>query len=132
MTKVLIVDDERDILEEASEALSEEGYEAICAGGVEDALDALRNHPDIGVVVTDLKMPGKPGGDLIKAARQEFKRPITFIVMSGHGSPRVETDGVDIEKFPFLRKPLDIDEFLEAVETAVTSGNERERDGRQE
>lgn len=132
MVKVLLVDDEPDILDEACETLTDEGYDAICAGSVDEALEELRNHPDIGIVVTDLKMPGRNGGDLIKTARQEFERDIAFIIMSGHGSPRVKTNGVDIKKFPFLRKPLDIDEFLEAVETAVSSKDTRDRDGRRE
>ena len=119
--KVLVVDDEKDILEEAAEALTDEGYECFLANNVNYALAILRDDPGIALVVTDLKMPGKTGGDLIKEARAAFDRDIEFIVMSGHGSPTSEINGVDIDEFPFLRKPLDIGEFLEMVERVAAS-----------
>lgn len=121
MIKVLVVDDEQPILDEAAEALNDEGYQAICAIRVDDALDILRKHTDLDVVVTDLKMPGKTGADLINRALAEFERDISFIVMSGHGGPSVDTEGLDMSRIPLLRKPLDIDEFLDTVETVVSS-----------
>ena len=120
MTKILVVDDERDILDEIEETLTEEGYEVICAAEVNAALEALRTHSDINLVVTDLKMPGKSGADLINEARTDFERDISFIIISGHGSPSVETFGLDINQFIFHKKPLDIDRFLESVETEIT------------
>jgi len=120
MIKILVVDDEREILEEIEETLTDEGYEPICVDGVDAALESLRNHSDINVVVTDLKMPGKSGADLINEARAEFERDITFIVISGHGSPSAESFGLDINQFVFHRKPLNIDKFLESLETETT------------
>ena len=128
MIKILVVDDERDILDEIAELLTEEKYEAICVENVEVALKTLRNHTDIDVVVTDLKMPGKTGVDLINEARAEFERDIAFVVMSG--SP--DNFGLDLEEFPVLRKPLDIDKFLEAVQTALSLKNAQDRNGRPE
>ncbi len=128
--KVLIVDDEEGILEEAAEALTEEGYECFPASNVGDALEILRRDAEIALVVTDLKMPGKTGGDLIKEARAAFDRDIEFIVMSGHGSPTVTTNGVDIDALPFLRKPLDIGEFLAMVAVVAASmGGKPDDDG---
>ena len=123
--KVLVVDDEKDILEEAAEALTDEGYECFPANNVDDALAILRDDPEISIVVTDLKMPGKTGGDLIKEARAAFERDIQFIIMSGHGSPTSEINGIDIDEFPFLRKPLDIGEFLEVVGKVAASMDDK-------
>ena len=120
--KILVVDDEMEILEETSEALTEAGYECLCADNVDDALKILRRDSEIALVVTDLKLPGKTGGDLIREAREEFDRDIAFIVMSGYGSPTVENNGINIDDFPFLRKLLDIGEFLELVRKAKGSG----------
>lgn len=119
MIKILVVDDERAILDEINETLTEEGYEAICVESVDAALTVLRHHVDINLVVTDLKMPGKSGADLITESRSEFDRKITFIIISGHGSPSADTFGLDINKFIFHRKPLDINQFLESVETEI-------------
>ena len=128
--KVLVVDDEEGILEEAAEALTEEGYECFPASNVDDALAILRDDPEITLVVTDLKIPGKTGGDLIKEARAAFERDIKFIVMSGHGSPTIKINGVDIDALPFLRKPLDIDEFLEMVGRVAASIGGKPDEGR--
>ena len=128
MIKILVVDDEREILDEIAEALTDEGYEAVCADRVDAALEILRNQPDIGMVVTDLKMPGKTGVDLINEARAEFERDIAFIVMSG--SP--DNFGLDLKEFPVLRKPLDIDKFLEAVQTALSLKGAQDRNRRPE
>ena len=91
MTKILVVDDERDILDEIEETMTEEGYEVICVAEVNAALEALRTHSDINLVVTDLKMPGKSGTELINEERTDFEREISFIIISEHGSPSVET-----------------------------------------
>ena len=119
MIKILVVDDERAILDEIDETLTDEGYETFCAERVDEALEVLRNHADINLVVTDLKMPGKSGADLINEARAEFERDITFIIISGHGSPTADTFGLDIEQFIFHRKPLDIDQLLESIESVL-------------
>lgn len=123
--KILLVDDEIDILDEASEALIDEGYSCLCADSAAAALEMLGANPDIALVITDLKMPGRTGAELIREATERFDREIRFIVMSGHASPRVETNGVDIDDYPFLRKPLDIGRFLEIVEAVLTTDNWR-------
>ncbi len=128
--KVLIVDDQEEILEEAAEALTDEGYECFPANNVDGALAILRDDPGITLVVTDLKMPGKTGVDLIGEARAAFDRDIQFIVMSGHESLTTKTSGIDIEEFPFLRKPLDIGEFLQMVERVAASIGDMPDDGR--
>lgn len=123
--KILLVDDEPVILEETSEALIEEGYACLCADNIAAAMEALDVDPDIALVVTDLKMPSGTGAELIHEATKRFDRDIKFIVISGHGNPRVETGGIDIKDYPFLRKPLDIERFLEVVETVLTAENWR-------
>ena len=123
--KILLVDDEPVILEETSEALIDEGYTCLCADNIAAAMEALDVDPDIALVVTDLKMPSGTGAELIHAATKRFDRDIKFIVISGHGNPGVETGGVDIKDYPFLRKPLDIGRFLEVVETGLTTENWR-------
>ncbi|MEE8350807.1 MAG: response regulator [Rhodospirillales bacterium] len=124
--KVLIVDDEKDILEEVNEALNEGGYECFSATNVKDALAILKDNPKITLVVTDLIMAVKTGADLIKEAQAEFERDISFIIMSGS----VETLGLDLDKFPFLPKPLDVDELLKVIGRAAASIGDKPNDSR--
>ena len=112
--KMLIVDDEPLILEEASEALEFEGYDSLTANNATDALIIARDNPDIALILTDLKMPGQSGLDLVEILKHEFNNKLCFIVMSGHGSPDVE-DSVTEQGYSFIRKPLDIDELTEII-----------------
>ena len=113
--KVLIVDDVEIILEEASEALTDQGYECFVASGVKAAVEVVETTPGIRLILTDLRMPRESGADLIKMVEEKFGQDIKFIVMSGHASPSIETDDIDLKLYPFLRKPLDIDNLIGMV-----------------
>ena len=103
------------ILNLMSEALTDEGYECFVADNVDAAVEIMTTIPGITLIITDLKMPGKTGADLIKIVETQCEPNIKFIVMSGHGSPRVEGNGIDIAAYPFLRKPLSIERLLETI-----------------
>ena len=119
LIKVLIVDDEEVILEEASETLTEEGYQCFVASGVKAAVKVIETTPGISLILTDLRMPGESGADLIKIVEEKFGHDIKFIIMSGHASPSIETDDIDLELYAFLRKPLDINNLIEMVDSVL-------------
>ena len=117
--KILIVDDEELILEEASEVLTDEGYECFTASNVDAAVETIKTTPGITVVITDLKMPRKSGADLINIIEKTCEQDIKFIVMSGHGSRIVEKDGIDLTFYPFLKKPLNVDQIIGMVASVI-------------
>ena len=117
--KILIVDDEPIIVEEVSETLTDEGYECLVANNVDDALVIIKNTKGIDVILTDLKMPKETGADLIAAVEKEFDQQIKFIIMSGHASTRIASNGVDVGSYSFLKKPVSIDELLDTVATVL-------------
>jgi DNA-binding NtrC family response regulator len=117
--KILIVDDEELILEEASEVLTDEGYECFIASDVDTAVETVNTTPGITLILTDLKMPRKSGADLINIIETTYEQDIKFIVMSGHGSRIVEKNGIDLTFYPFLNKPLDIDQMIEKVASVI-------------
>ena len=117
--KILIVDDEEMILELMAETITDTGYECFVANNVDAAVEVVKTTPGIVLIVTDLKMPGKTGADLIKIVEAECEQEIKFIVMSGHGSPRIEENGVDIASCPFLRKPLGIESLIEKISSVL-------------
>jgi DNA-binding NtrC family response regulator len=114
-SKILIVDDEEIILEETAETLTDEGYECFVASSVDAALSVLNATPGIAIIITDLRMPGKTGADLIKTVEAKLGQKIRFIVMSGHANPGIEGNGIDVALYPFLRKPLDVESLIEMV-----------------
>ncbi len=117
--KILIVDDEEIILEEASEVLTDEGYECFIASNVDAAVEIVNTTPGIALILTDLKMPRKSGADLINIIETMYGQDIKFIIMSGHGSRSVERNGIDLTLYPFLNKPLDVDHMIEKVASVV-------------
>ena len=118
--RILIVDDEPEIREELAEYLAGKGYRVIVAGDGPEALAKFQAEP-CDLVITDMKMPGKSGADLIKEVRESVSPDMKFIVMTGHGGATVGMNGVDIKAYPFLRKPLDISELIESVKTVLGS-----------
>ena len=113
--KILVVDDEEIIVEEALETLTDEGYQCFGASGVDAAVKLVSTAVGIDLIITDLKMPKKTGADLIKTVETKWGQQIKFIVMSGHASPGVESNGIDIASYPFLKKPLDIGDLVDTV-----------------
>jgi len=115
--EVLIVDDEKYILEELSEALEDEGYTVSQASSVDKALTIIRDNYKISLIITDLKMPGKSGFELIESAMAYLPGKYKFIIMSGHGAVSEELNSNELNKISFLLKPVDIEEVLDTVET---------------
>ncbi len=64
-------------------------------------------------------MPGGTGAELVKTIEAQHGKKIKFILMSGHASPRIEGNGVDILSYPFLKKPLNIENLIEKVASVL-------------
>ena len=111
--EVLVVEDEPLVRIAAADALVDRGIMAREAGNASEALQALDNHPQIGVVFTDINMPGEPDG-LGLAEQVSVERPdVEIIVTSGARQMRYEDlpdDGV------FLAKPYTPERLVQVVE----------------
>lgn len=87
MSRLLIVDDEPEYLDELVEALSFEGLQSISVPSGAEAIEMLRRESDITIVLTDIRMPDMDGIALMDAIKAEFpSRPIKFVVMTGHAA----------------------------------------------
>lgn len=117
MPVVLIVDDEplqRDIL---NTILEEEGYETYTAPSGEEALKVISKfHPE--VILTDLKMEGMDGIELIEAIPREPFEP-SMIVMTAHGTISSAVEAMRKGAFDYLTKPLDKDSLVLTVKRAI-------------
>ena len=113
---VLVVDDEplqRGILQTI---LNGEGYETLIAASGSEALAAIRKVPP-DVVVSDLKMAGMDGIELLNAL-PKAPTPPPMIIVTAHGTIDSAVEAVKLGAFDYLTKPLDKQKILMAVRKA--------------
>ena len=105
--QLLLVDDEEDALLELAELLEGEGFCCFTATSVKLALQQLTQHPDIALVITDLRMPEESGIALIKRLREHTSRQhLPVIVISGHADMSDVSDLLRFQVLDLFRKPI--------------------------
>ena len=108
--RILVVDDEVNARTALAELLRDEGFEVETAA---DAFKALGKHEAFAphVVVTDLKMPGMDGIELVKKLRA-MEDPPAVVVMTAFGAVETAVDAMRAGAADYLTKPLNFDELL--------------------
>ncbi|WP_432378922.1 ATP-binding protein [Duganella sp. P38] len=114
--KVLLVDDQPDVLETAVSLFDHLGYEVLSADNGAQALDTLRRNPDIAILFSDVVMPGMSGVDLGKAARAEFPQ-LKVVLASGFVQTALREEMPDIGQFELIAKPYRLSELIRTLKT---------------
>lgn len=105
--ELLLVDDEEEAIDELAELLEGEGFVCFTATSVRVALQQLTLHPDIALVITDLRMPEESGLSLIKRLREHTARlQLPVIVTSGHADMEDVSDLLRLQVLDLFRKPI--------------------------
>ncbi len=116
MKKVLIVDDERPILEMLDLSLSSEGYEVLTAESGEKALEIFeKQHPKL--VLTDIKMPGIDGIEVLQRIKK-IDDQVEVIVITGHGDMNTAVAALKYGASDFVTKPLRDEVLMVSIERA--------------
>ncbi|MBI3737216.1 response regulator, partial [Candidatus Sumerlaeota bacterium] len=113
---ILIVDDERRLADSLRDLLAIEGYKARTAYSGSEALEALREHP-YPIVVTDLRMQGVDGLDVIRHVHENYPKTLV-IVVTGYASADSAIEALHYHAFDYIRKPFEFDHFKRALERA--------------
>lgn len=122
VSKVLIIDDEKDIINTLSNILTDEGFEVFKAtDGKEGFAIFERESPD--VVILDVWMPELDGIQVLKKMRAK-RDDARVIVISGHGTISTAVEAVKMGAYDFLEKPLSIDKVLEVVSRGIIAGGD--------
>ena len=117
MPVILVVDDEPLQREILKTILDDSGYETYTAASGEEALRILRKYnPD--VLLTDLKMEGMDGIELIESISLDSYTP-TMIIMTAHGTITSAVEAIKKGAFDYLTKPLNKNSLLLTVQRAV-------------
>ncbi len=116
--RVLIVDDERDILELLELALLRMGLESYSASGVKQAIDLLgKRHYDL--CLTDMRMPDGEGLEIVEyVAKHHPSLPVA--VITAHGSLDNAISALKMGAFDYLAKPVSLDQLRSLVKSALT------------
>jgi two-component system response regulator PilR (NtrC family) len=108
--KILIVDDEKAIRESVSLVLAEEGHVTNIAGNGDEALELL-NANSFDILITDLKMPGMDGMDLVKKCLQICPQT-SVIIITAHASVESAIEALRMGAFDYILKPFDFDDLI--------------------
>lgn len=116
MKKVLVLEDEANIRSFIVINLKRNGYEPVEAETGEDALDRLRENPEIGVALLDVMLPGIDGFELM-----EYLAPlgIPVIFITARNSVKDRIKGLRLGADDYIIKPFEIAELLARVETVL-------------
>lgn len=113
--KILVVDDDADILSLIGHILELEGYEVELASHGIEALDRLKNTSRLpSFVLLDLMMPYMDGASFIQALSEDPKlSQVSVMVMSASGEREARKKGIDAARF--IKKPIDLDTLIEVA-----------------
>jgi DNA-binding NtrC family response regulator len=120
--KILVVDDESIVLESCRRVL-EDSFEVIAARSAEAALETLHRET-IGLILLDIKMPGKDGMTLLREVKDKCPN-IPVIVMSGYATTETVEQVSRTEAVTFIAKPFTPDELVEAVAKVIEKEGKR-------
>ncbi len=116
--RILIVDDQKEILESLGAVLADEGHELLTAGDGQEALHIVQSDaPDI--VFLDIWIPGIDGMQTLKAIKK-IDPDCSVIMMSGHGTIETAVKAIKLGATDYLEKPLNLDDILHLVEKSIS------------
>lgn len=112
-SRILVVDDEREICRLLADTLSLDGHEVASAYDATSALQQIYKHPP-DLVITDLKMPDADGLSLVKKVR-EVDNDIVVILVTAYASLETSLEGLRQGIYDYLPKPLNLDQLRASV-----------------
>ncbi|MGD8623484.1 MAG: response regulator [Anaerolineae bacterium] len=126
--QILIVDDEESVAFFLRASLNElsRSYQIEIANSGEQALEILSRHA-FDLVVTDLRMPGIDGLELLEKARKLYPRT-RLVLMTAYGSPKVEITAYRLGACRYINKPFSIEQFATTITEALAEASSPGRD----
>jgi two-component system nitrogen regulation response regulator NtrX len=124
LSRILVVDDEPDILRLVSEILEDEGYEVAMAENAKEARQ-LKESVKPNLILLDIWMPDTDGITLLKEWVADDAMLCPVVMMSGHGSVEAAVEATRLGAYDFLEKPLSLAKLLLIVARAIEVGNLR-------
>ena len=115
--KILLIEDDASIVGGLKKELQVEGYEVAVAGRGDEGLAQAKEQP-FDVVITDLKMPGLSGLELVEQLHAS-KPKLPIILMTAFGTTETAIEATKLGAYDYLLKPFDMAELLDLVAKSV-------------
>jgi len=115
--KVLVVDDEEIVLKSCRRILEGEGHQVFIALSGKKAFEILASEP-IDIVITDIKMPGMDGMELLERMKKEYP-DVLVIMITGYSTVQSAVQAMKLGAFDYIPKPFTPDEVVVVVERAM-------------
>lgn len=117
--RILIIDDQEEVLEIAGQMLKKLGHDCVVSSNPHTAMDTIRDQPDsLDLVITDYSMPGATGIDVVKFCHRHCPN-LPIIISTGYGE-QVAKYTKELDKpVSVLDKPYNLNGLREAVEAAL-------------
>ena len=115
--KILVVDDERIVLDSCQKVLEAEGFEVYLVLSANRALETMKKE-GFGLLLIDIKMPKHDGMYLMREVRKKWPE-MPIIVMSGYPTTNTIEEAVKMEAAAFVAKPFTPDELLETIRQVI-------------
>ncbi len=117
--RILLIEDDARAATALRQVLGEEGYDVTVNGRGDTGLEAA-SHSRYEAVITDLRLPGLDGLELIRQLREAQPR-LPIILMTAHGTTETAIEATKLGAYDYLLKPFEMDELLDMVGRAVAS-----------
>lgn len=124
--KILIVDDEKPLRDTLARWLKP-SYDCLVASDATEAMNLVRANDDLALLITDVKMPGEDGVDLLKKAK-EAKADLPVVLLTAYGTVDLAVEAMKDGADDFFQKPVtDLDAFERRIATCIkTAALEKE------
>ena len=115
--RILVVDDEEEIVKRLLKVLIKEGYEAVGAGSGEEGLKVVENEK-IDVIISDIQMDDMDGIEVLQRAKKLYC-DIEGIVVTGHKDQELAIRSLRAGALDYITKPVNLEELLLSVQKAI-------------
>ena len=128
MSTILIADDEKNIVSGLKMSFEDEGYSVLAAYDGIEAWDLISNN-NVDLVITDLRMPGMTGDELIRKISSSYPM-LPVIALTGHGTIETAVESMRNGAIDFYTKPVDINKLHLVVRKTLTASMLQEQNRR--
>lgn len=123
MAKILVIDDEKTILDNIKFVLELENYDVVATSDSNEGLSIFKeNFDSIDTVITDMRMPRLSGMEILKEIKGTVPE-MSVIILTGHGDLENAIAAMKEGAFEYLRKPVDADKLTIAVNNSISRKN---------